>query len=46
MLHHMGRRATTLTRSFGATSPIEGEMMCAPRPPHLSPGGAGEGTLR
>jgi hypothetical protein len=33
------RRAATLTRPFGATSPIEREVRCMPPPLHLSPGG-------
>ncbi len=35
------RGAATLTRPFGATSPIEGEVKCALPPLHLSPGGRG-----
>jgi hypothetical protein len=37
----LGVSVATLTRPFGATSPIEGEVMCALHPLHLAPGGRG-----
>jgi hypothetical protein len=41
----LGVSVATLTRPFGATSPIEGEVMCALPPLHLSPCGRGRAQM-